>query len=106
MFPGLSTFRKYGKETMFPGLFTFRKHSQETMFSGLSTLRKHSQSSFFHFNRIVAKRSVFHCVVNNQSELMTWTQKNTLRFATIRLKWKATFRNYMLSGLSTFRKHG
>ena len=28
----------------------------------------------FHFNRIVAKRSVFHCFVNTQAELMTWTQ--------------------------------
>ena len=28
----------------------------------------------FHFNRIVAKRSVFHCFVNSQAELMIWTQ--------------------------------
>ena len=28
------------------------------------------------------------CFVNTQVELMIWTQKNTLRFATIRLKWK------------------
>ena len=42
----------------------------------------------FHFNRIVAKRTVFHCFVNTQAELMIWTQKNTLRFATIRLEWK------------------
>ena len=42
----------------------------------------------FHFNRIVAKRSVFHCFVITRIELMTCTQWNTLRFATIRLKWK------------------
>ena len=42
----------------------------------------------FHFNRIVAKRTVFHCFVNTQADLMIWTQKNTLRFATIRLEWK------------------
>ena len=28
----------------------------------------------FHFNRIVAKCNVFHCFVNTQVELMTWTQ--------------------------------
>ena len=28
----------------------------------------------FHFNRIVAKCSVFHCFVNTQAELMIWTQ--------------------------------
>ena len=28
----------------------------------------------FHFNRIVAKRSVFHCFKNVQAELMIWTQ--------------------------------
>ena len=27
----------------------------------------------FHFNRIVAKRSVFHCFVNTQAELIIWT---------------------------------
>ena len=37
----------------------------------------------FHFNRIVAKRSLFHCFETTQVELMT-----TLRFATIRLRWK------------------
>ena len=28
----------------------------------------------FHFNRIVTKRSVFHCFVNTQAKLMIWTQ--------------------------------
>ena len=28
----------------------------------------------FHFNRIVAKRSVFHCFMNTQAELMIWAQ--------------------------------
>ena len=28
----------------------------------------------FHFNRIVAKRSVFHCFVNTQAQLIIWTQ--------------------------------
>ena len=45
----------------------------------------------FHFNRTVSKRTVFHCFVNTQAELMIWTQKNTLLFATIRLKWKTAF---------------
>ena len=45
----------------------------------------------FHFNRIVAERSVFHCFMTTQAELMTCTQWNTLRFATIRLKWKTGF---------------
>ena len=43
----------------------------------------------FHFRRIVAKRTVIHCFVSTQAELMIWTQKNTRHFATIRLKWKA-----------------
>ena len=32
-----------------------------------------TQKPVFHFNRIVAKRSVFHCFVNTQAELMIWT---------------------------------
>ena len=28
----------------------------------------------FHFSRIVAKRTVFHCSVSTQAELMIWTQ--------------------------------
>ena len=28
----------------------------------------------FHFNRIVAKRSVCHCFANTQAELVIWTQ--------------------------------
>ena len=28
----------------------------------------------FHFNRIVAKRSVFHCFVSSEEELMIWRQ--------------------------------
>ena len=39
----------------------------------------------------MAKRSVFHCFVNTQAELVIWIQQNTLRFATIRLKWKTAF---------------
>ena len=33
----------------------------------------------FHFKRIVAKRSVFHCFVNIQAELMTYGH-NTIRY--------------------------
>ena len=44
--------------------------------------------AIFHSHCIVAKRSVFHCFVNTQAEVMIWTQWNMLRFATIRLKWK------------------
>ena len=43
---------------------------------------------FFHFNRIVARRIIFHRFGNAQAELMTWTQENTPRFATIQLKWE------------------
>ena len=47
----------------------------------------------FHFNRIVAKRSVFLCFLSTRVELMTSTQKKmlryvTLRYVTLRLKWK------------------
>ena len=42
----------------------------------------------FHFNRIVAKDRVLHCVHIICSAGVFTTQWNTLRFATIRLKWK------------------
>jgi hypothetical protein len=42
----------------------------------------------FHFNCIVAKRSVFLCFLTTRVELMTSTQKKMLRYVTIRLKWK------------------
>jgi hypothetical protein len=47
----------------------------------------------FHFNRIVAKRSVFLCFLTTRVELMTSTQKTMLRYVTIRLKWKTGLRN-------------
>ena len=34
----------------------------------------------FHFKRIVAKRTVFHCFVDMQTELMIWTQWIVPRF--------------------------
>ena len=45
----------------------------------------------FHFNRIVAERSVFYCVHIISSAWVFTKQWNTLRFATIRLKWKTGF---------------
>jgi hypothetical protein len=47
----------------------------------------------FHFNRIVAKRSVFLCFLTTRVELMTSTQKRMLRYVTIRLKWKTGFKD-------------
>ena len=47
----------------------------------------------FHFNRIVAKRSVFNCVHIISSAWVLTKQWNTLRFATMRLKWKTGFIN-------------
>ena len=41
-----------------------------------------------HFTRIVAKRSVLLCFMSTRIELMIWTQKKMLRYATIRLKWR------------------
>jgi hypothetical protein len=38
----------------------------------------------FHFNRIVAKRSVFLCFLSTRVELMTSTQKKMLRYVTLR----------------------
>ena len=35
---------------------------------------KYSLKAVFHFNRIVAKRTVYHCFVKTQAELTTWTQ--------------------------------
>ena len=45
----------------------------------------------FHFNRIVTYRSIFFCVEVISSTLVVRKQRNTLRFATIRLKWKTGF---------------
>ena len=45
----------------------------------------------FHFNRIVTYRSIFFCVEVISSTLVVRKQRNTLRFATIRLKWKTSF---------------
>jgi hypothetical protein len=45
-----------------------------------------------HFNRIVTYRSIFFCVkVIYSSTLSLRKQRNTLRFGTIRLKWKTAF---------------
>ena len=45
----------------------------------------------FHFKRIVAKRSVFFCVHVISFVWAVTKQWNTVRFATIRLKWKTGF---------------
>ena len=45
----------------------------------------------FHFNRIVTYRSIFFCVKVISSTLSLRKQRNTLRFGTIRLKWKTAF---------------
>ena len=45
----------------------------------------------FHFNRIVANRSVSYCPHIISSAWVFTKQLNTLRFATIRLKWKTGF---------------
>jgi hypothetical protein len=42
----------------------------------------------FHFDHIVTYRSIFFCVEIISSTLVVRKQRNTLRFATIRLKWK------------------
>jgi hypothetical protein len=55
----------------------------------------------FHFNRIVAKRSVFLCFLTTRAELMTSTQKKMLRYVTIRLKWKTGFRRAYRYGYTT-----
>jgi hypothetical protein len=51
-----------------------------------------SPKPVFHFNRIVTYRSIFFCVKVISSTLVVRKQRNTLRFATIRLKWKTSFK--------------
>ena len=46
----------------------------------------------FHLNRIVTYRSIFFCVETISSTLVLRKQRNTIRFGTIRLKWKPAFR--------------
>ena len=46
----------------------------------------------FHFNRIVAKRTVFHCFANIQAEPMRWTElKNSLKAWSISGPWYLQF---------------
>ena len=45
----------------------------------------------FHFKRIVAYRSIFFCANIISSTRVLMEQRNTLRFATIRAKWKTGF---------------
>ena len=49
-----------------------------------------SFKAVFHFNRILAKRSVFYCVHIISSFWVLTKQWNTVRFAVIQLKWKTT----------------
>ena len=52
-----------------------------------------TDTTVFHFNSIVAKRTVSR-FVSTQAELMIWAQlQNTLSFATIWLEWKTAHRN-------------
>jgi hypothetical protein len=48
----------------------------------------HILKPVFHFNRIVTYRSIFFFVEVISSTLVLRKQRSTLRFATIRLKWK------------------
>jgi hypothetical protein len=57
----------------------------------------------FHFNRIVTYRSIFFCVEVISSTLVVRKQRNTLRFATIQLKWKTGFRKFVSKFGSSFR---
>ena len=58
------------------------------------TIREKDLKAVFHFNRIVAKRSVFHCVHIISFAWVLTKYWNTLRFATIRLKWKTGLRPF------------
>ena len=51
-----------------------RKKLSITYTKNKMTRTKLSIKPVFHFNRIVAKRSVFHCFVNSQAELVIWAQ--------------------------------
>ena len=72
------------------------KTTLSTFLVGRNTRRKRttfgraltSVKPVFHFNRIVAKRSVFYCVHIISSARVFTKQWNTVCFATIRLKWK------------------
>ena len=49
-------------------------------------IQQKTVKAVFHFNRIVAKRNVFHCFVTSRVELMTCTQWNTLRCDTVEVE--------------------
>ena len=56
--------------------------------TNLNAKSKERLKPVFHFTRIVAKRSVFLCFTSTRAELMILTQKEMLRYVTIRLKLK------------------
>jgi hypothetical protein len=72
------------------GVFALRQIYKliRVLFFNLLNLIPKAVKPVFHFNRIVAKRSVFLCFLSTRVELMTSTQKKMLRYVTIRLKWK------------------
>jgi hypothetical protein len=60
----------------------------------------------FHFNRIAPKRNVFLCFLTTRVEQMTSTQKKMLRYVTIRLEWKTSFKNEVEQIINVSRDKG
>ena len=60
--------------------------SGKTLAERLRTYIRKLVKPVFHFNRIVAKRSVFLCFLTTRVELMTWKQKKMLRYVTIEVE--------------------
>ena len=58
------------------------------MWAGEVFRRLNRLKAVFHFKRIVAYRSIFFCVSIISSAPVLIEQRNMLRFATIRVKWK------------------
>ena len=65
--------------------------------TNLNARSKERLKPVFHFTLIVAKRSVFLCFTSTRAELMILTQKEMLRYVTIRLKVENGFRTWKKS---------
>ena len=60
---------------------------------------KRTPRALYHFKCIVTKRSVYHYFLSTRLKLKALEQRNTLRFASIRLQWKTSLRGKCVSML-------
>ena len=82
--PKCTKFANFVSKSLVPH---YRSGNKETRYVYADTIKP-----VFHFNRIVTYRSILFCFQVISSTLVLRKRGNTLRFATIRLKWKTGFK--------------